>query len=187
MPRGSLASTKTGADSRERLFSLEVTFWAFLFHMLSPACACREVLRKVQPGGQAGAWPNSPAAPALTAKRARLPLRVLARTLRRAGWDAGAPHPGGRALDRPAARKNPRRHDPLPARHACQPATQAAIRRAKAGLWFSAAALGGPVQPGQRRARRMGRSGRCGPQFRMKGEGRRGRSAAVRHPRSDRQ
>ena len=42
VPRGSLASTKTGANSRERLFSLEVTFWAFLFQVLSPACACRE-------------------------------------------------------------------------------------------------------------------------------------------------
>ena len=42
VPGGSLASTKTGANSRERLFSLEVTFWAFLFQVLSPACACRE-------------------------------------------------------------------------------------------------------------------------------------------------
>lgn len=48
LPKGSLGNSKEGANSRRRLFSVETTFWAFLFQVLSPECACREVVRKVQ-------------------------------------------------------------------------------------------------------------------------------------------
>jgi hypothetical protein len=36
------------ANSRERLYSQNVTFWAFLFQLLSPRTSCLEVVRKVQ-------------------------------------------------------------------------------------------------------------------------------------------
>ena len=35
-------------NSRQRCYSLNVTFWAFLFQALSPLTACREVVRKIQ-------------------------------------------------------------------------------------------------------------------------------------------
>jgi hypothetical protein len=48
LPKGALAPTKAGANSRRRLFSLENTFWVFLFQVLTPGCACREAVRKFQ-------------------------------------------------------------------------------------------------------------------------------------------
>ena len=36
------------ANSRDRLYSQNVTFWAFLFQVLSPMTSCLEVVRKVQ-------------------------------------------------------------------------------------------------------------------------------------------
>lgn len=48
VPKGALAQAKSGPNSRRRLFSMDATFWAFLFQVLSPACACREVVRKLQ-------------------------------------------------------------------------------------------------------------------------------------------
>ena len=78
LPKGSLARTKDGANSRQRLFSIEVTFWAFLFQILSPQCACREVVRKVQ------AWWQGPRSKRMSANsaaycqaRSRLPLPTL--------------------------------------------------------------------------------------------------------------
>ncbi len=53
-------------NSRERLYSQNVTFWAFLFQALSPMTSCLEVVRKVQsycsllgravPGSSTGAY-----------------------------------------------------------------------------------------------------------------------------------
>lgn len=48
VPKGALAQAKNGPNSRRRFFSMDATFWAFLFQVLSPACACREVVRKLQ-------------------------------------------------------------------------------------------------------------------------------------------
>src|SRR5438477_345944 len=48
VPKGSLAQAKSGSNSRRRFFSTDATFWAFLFQVLSPDCACREVVRKLQ-------------------------------------------------------------------------------------------------------------------------------------------
>jgi Transposase DDE domain len=48
VPKGSLAQSKSGLNSRRRFFSTDATFWAFLFQVLSPSCACREVVRKLQ-------------------------------------------------------------------------------------------------------------------------------------------
>ena len=43
-----LAAKKNGTHSRSRVYSLNVTFWAFLSQVLSPETACLEAVRKVQ-------------------------------------------------------------------------------------------------------------------------------------------
>jgi hypothetical protein len=80
LSKKSLAAPKSGAHSRHRDWSLEVTFWAFLYQVLGPACACREVVRKVQAwcqqrrrrvvSGETGAY---------CLARAKLPLALLGR------------------------------------------------------------------------------------------------------------
>jgi hypothetical protein len=42
-----LAKAHSGPNSRERIFSVPVTFWAFLSQILSPNSSCREAVRKV--------------------------------------------------------------------------------------------------------------------------------------------
>ncbi len=37
-----------GVGSRERLYSTQVTFWAFAAQILSPGTACREMVRRVE-------------------------------------------------------------------------------------------------------------------------------------------
>ncbi len=48
VPQKYLQPKPRGANSRRRLFSQNVTFWSFLFQVLSPRTACREVVRKIQ-------------------------------------------------------------------------------------------------------------------------------------------
>ncbi len=43
-----LKSKARKANSRQRVYSQNVTFWAFLFQLLSPMTSCLEVVRKVQ-------------------------------------------------------------------------------------------------------------------------------------------
>ena len=43
-----LAPTESGDNSRQRDYSIAVTFWAFLIQVITPHCACREIVRKVQ-------------------------------------------------------------------------------------------------------------------------------------------
>lgn len=83
LPKDLLARTKGGVNSRQRLFGLEVTFWAFLFQILSPQCACREAVRKVQ------AWWQGRRKRRISANsagycqaRARLPLATLEKVFR---------------------------------------------------------------------------------------------------------
>lgn len=76
-PRARSGPARAGTGSRRRIFSSEVTFWAFLFQVLCPGCACREVVRKVQ------AWPRGGHAlaagtAAYCMARACLPLAMLA-------------------------------------------------------------------------------------------------------------
>ena len=78
LSKQSLATPKSGAHSRQRDWSLKVTFWAFLYQVLGPACACREVVRKVQ------AWCKQRRRRAISGDtgayclaRARLPLALL--------------------------------------------------------------------------------------------------------------
>lgn len=48
MPERLLAATENGVNSRDRLFSTQVTFWAFAAQILSPGTACREMVRRVE-------------------------------------------------------------------------------------------------------------------------------------------
>ena len=78
LPKGTLSAAKDGNNSRSRLFSVETTFWAFLFQVLSPACACREVVRKLQVWRQGRRKARTSASTsAYCQARLRLPLATL--------------------------------------------------------------------------------------------------------------
>jgi hypothetical protein len=47
-PAALLSATDEGPNSRERIFSLRLTFECFLWQVLKPKTACREVVRHVQ-------------------------------------------------------------------------------------------------------------------------------------------
>lgn len=72
---------------RNRFFNFAVTFWTFLYQVLSPQCSCREAVRKVQAwhrqqAGVAGAVvPGSTANSGYCQARARLPLELIKRLL----------------------------------------------------------------------------------------------------------
>ena len=48
IPSKFLQSKDIGINSRNRLYSQNVTFWAFLAQVLSPQTPCREIVRKIQ-------------------------------------------------------------------------------------------------------------------------------------------
>src|SRR2546422_11066772 len=48
LPAPLLSSEDEGLNSRERIFSLRLTFECFLWQMLKPKTSCREVVRQVQ-------------------------------------------------------------------------------------------------------------------------------------------
>jgi Transposase DDE domain len=48
LPVGLLAAAEEGANSRERIYSLRLTFQCLVWQMLKPQTACREVARQVQ-------------------------------------------------------------------------------------------------------------------------------------------
>ena len=79
IPPKHLADAAHGPNSRQRVFSLSVTFWAFLAQVLAPDCACRTSVRKVQAWWAARGRPEfSPDTSAYCQARARLPLATLA-------------------------------------------------------------------------------------------------------------
>jgi hypothetical protein len=98
LPENALWPSGHGAHSRQRVFTLGLTFWAFLSQVLSPGTSCREVVRQVQSlrtlHGKEG--PGSPSS-AYCQARLRLPLNRLWRILgftvqnlrRKAGHDLG--------------------------------------------------------------------------------------------------
>lgn len=80
IPDALLSPETGGSNSRQRLYSSRVTFWAFLAQVLSPESPCREIVRKVQ------AWWSlshvlemSAATSAYCQARARLCPQVLRR------------------------------------------------------------------------------------------------------------
>ncbi|HWU40760.1 MAG TPA: hypothetical protein VN203_24190, partial [Candidatus Acidoferrum sp.] len=48
LPAPLLSAEDQGPNSRERIFSLRLTFECFLWQVLKPKTACREVVRQVQ-------------------------------------------------------------------------------------------------------------------------------------------
>src|SRR5580658_589479 len=54
-PEHLLAPSDAGTNSRERVFSPQVTFWAFVAQILSPGSSCREIVRRVEAWWQHGA------------------------------------------------------------------------------------------------------------------------------------
>ncbi len=81
LPADLLAPAQTGANSRERLYSLRGTFWGFLWQMLHPATSCREVVRQIQALFCAAglSTPVDEGTSAYCQARQRLPLPVLQR------------------------------------------------------------------------------------------------------------
>lgn len=47
-PEHLLAASDSGTNSRERVFTTQVTFWAFVAQILSPGSSCREIVRRVE-------------------------------------------------------------------------------------------------------------------------------------------
>jgi hypothetical protein len=81
LPTDLLAPTACGHNSRQRLYPLRLTFWAFLSQVLSPGSSCREIVRKVQAwyAPQGRSLPDSGTG-AYCQARARLPLPQLKST-----------------------------------------------------------------------------------------------------------
>jgi DDE family transposase len=48
LPPALLAQADEGLNSRERIFSVRRTFFGFLYQVLNPDCACRQVVRQIQ-------------------------------------------------------------------------------------------------------------------------------------------
>jgi hypothetical protein len=53
-PQRLLSPTDKGANSRQRSLPAQVTFWAFIWQVLSPGSSCRETVRKVDAWWQRG-------------------------------------------------------------------------------------------------------------------------------------
>ena len=82
IPDALLAADSCGDNSRRRVFSLDVVFWAFLDQVQTPAGSCREAVRKVMaflrrkaPRDQTGSM--SPDTSAYCQARAKIPLQVI--------------------------------------------------------------------------------------------------------------
>ena len=103
IPAHLLSSAEEGANSRERRFTLRLTFECFLWQLLNPATACREVVRQVQALCRLqGQTPPDDNTSAYVQARQRLPQErfeaVLNATARAADQRAGE---AGRLAGRP--------------------------------------------------------------------------------------
>ena len=77
IPHTLLTKAKQGANSRERIFSTRVTFWAFLAQVLRQGC-CRGAVRLVQARRQMLGWAKISAdTSAYCRGRLRLSMEVL--------------------------------------------------------------------------------------------------------------
>lgn len=82
LPPALLSSEEDGSNSRERAFPLRLTFECFLWQMLNPATACREVVRHVQALRRLkGFAPISEGDSAYVQARLRLPKERLEKAL----------------------------------------------------------------------------------------------------------
>jgi len=93
LPPALLAQADDGPNSRERVFTVRRTFFGFLYQVLNPGCACREVVRQIQALfalHQEGAVDE--ATGAYCQARGRMPWDILPRL--RCAAAAGANHAG---------------------------------------------------------------------------------------------
>jgi len=82
LPPPLLAAEDDGVNSRERVFSLRLTFECFLWQMLQPKTSCREVVRQVQALFRLhGKGPVDPGDSAYVQARQRLPRERLEKAL----------------------------------------------------------------------------------------------------------
>lgn len=84
IPDALLRRRSSGTNSRQRRFTLHVTFWAFLAQTLAPETSCRDIVRKVQ------AWwllraPKSNAGSSSTAAYTKARQRISPETIRGIG------------------------------------------------------------------------------------------------------
>lgn len=80
LPPGLLSQADDGPNSRERIYTLRRTFFAFLYQVLNPDCPCRQVVRQIQAlFALHNAGPVDQGTSAYCQSRDRLPLDVLAR------------------------------------------------------------------------------------------------------------
>ena len=56
LPPPLLSSEEEGPNSRDRVFSLRLTFECFLWQLLKPKTSCREVVRQVQALFRLAGW-----------------------------------------------------------------------------------------------------------------------------------
>ena len=95
IPPSLLAAEEQGPGSRERLYSLRLTFQCFVWQMLKPRTSCREVVRAVQGLFQSQGWGtvDKQSSPYIQARQ-RLPedrlVQALASTARVANGRVGA-------------------------------------------------------------------------------------------------
>jgi hypothetical protein len=83
IPAHLLGREEEGAGSRDRVFSLRLTFECFLWQMLKPNTSCREVVRQVQALWRlAGRTPIDEGDSAYVQARQRLPRQRLEKALR---------------------------------------------------------------------------------------------------------
>jgi hypothetical protein len=95
LPPGLLAAAEDGPNSRDRIFTLRLTFECFVWQMLQPGTACREVVRQVQALFRLHGWgPVDPKDSGYIQARQRLPQdrleQALAATAQAADRRAGA-------------------------------------------------------------------------------------------------
>ena len=80
LPPGALEPTEQGPNSRQRVFSLQCTFWGFLYQVLHRNCACRKALRHIQAIlASRGQDPISSNTGGYSQARGRLPFDLLQR------------------------------------------------------------------------------------------------------------
>lgn len=79
----------SGANSRDRQFSVHTTFWGFLWQVLTPGSSCRQVVQRLRACGQLrGGEEMEGTTSAYCQARARLPLRFLLRLGQRLASEA---------------------------------------------------------------------------------------------------
>lgn len=82
LPAPLLSAEDEGPNSRERVFSLRLTFECFLWQLLKPHTSCREVVRQVQALGRLSGWGAIGAGDsAYVQARLRLPRERLEKAL----------------------------------------------------------------------------------------------------------